>query len=586
MTISIDTRTQQSYTENLPSNTNFNSLSNKSSVQASEICDEIEFNVNNKRKLRGRYIDEQNKRIKRNLVPLTNTAIIADRYRLSNTVVAAIGNAVLMDYNVLNSDTTEKIIDPNKVGRSRDIERVSAVKKQRENIPLLFGLYFDGRKDITLVNENGKRSVRKLDHISLINMPGSIYIGHITVDTGDSFTIAEEIFNYLGKQGIPMEDTSFVGCDGCNGNTGRQGGVIRLLEEKLNRPLQWFICLLHFIELPLKNLITNHDGRTTGPHSFTGPIGRKLENCEKLPVVKFQRIEFCCDVKNLAEISDTLSTDQKYLYDICIAISKGICPLNLISRHPGNISLSRWTTIANSLCRLYISTVRPTKLLLTLVKYVMWVYAPSHFAIKYQSSCLFGPIHLMNIIKTVRFLDAPYKKTVFDTIARNAFFAHPENVIIAVLNDENYDIRYRGWKKVLEIRNFSNDNKSPREFKVPPLNFDAHHYTEMVEWETSIKYLPPILCNFEFNSDDAKIYAEKRLWNHDFAFDLKKVPCHTQPVERCVKAVTEASKVVYGEQRRNGHIINTLQSRSTMSRFRTKKDFNLSKNSIHYPASV
>lgn len=107
------------------------------------------------------------------------------------------------------------------------------------------------------------------------------------------------------------------------------------------RPLQWFICLLHFNELPLKNLIKEHDGRTTGPNSFTGKIGKQLENCEKRPIIEFQTIEFRCEVLNKGEISSSLSSDQRYLFDICSAISNGVCPSDLVDRHPGTISHSR-----------------------------------------------------------------------------------------------------------------------------------------------------------------------------------------------------------------------------------------------------
>ena len=75
-----------------------------------------------------------------------------------------------------------------------------------------------------------------------------------------------------------------VGCDGTAVNTGIRGGIIRLLEEALNRPLEWFVCQLHANELPLKHL----DGPTTGPQGFSSPIGKSLKNCEKLPIVDFE----------------------------------------------------------------------------------------------------------------------------------------------------------------------------------------------------------------------------------------------------------------------------------------------------------
>ncbi|GBN95724.1 hypothetical protein AVEN_81446-1, partial [Araneus ventricosus] len=78
-----------------------------------------------------------------------------------------------------------------------------------------------------------------------------------------------------------------IGCDGTNVNTGLKGGIIRLMELDLNRPLQWCICLLHTNELPLGHLLNSLDGATTSPTEFCGPIGKAIKTCEELPVAPF-----------------------------------------------------------------------------------------------------------------------------------------------------------------------------------------------------------------------------------------------------------------------------------------------------------
>ena len=75
-----------------------------------------------------------------------------------------------------------------------------------------------------------------------------------------------------------------TGCEGTAVNTGTNGGIVRLLEIKLGRPLHWFICQLHANELPLRHLIKTLDGKTTGPSGCTGDIGKQLEDCEKYPI--------------------------------------------------------------------------------------------------------------------------------------------------------------------------------------------------------------------------------------------------------------------------------------------------------------
>lgn len=139
-----------------------------------------------------------------------------------------------------------------------------------------------------------------------------------------------------------------LGCDGTPVNTGPKGGVIRLLELKLNKPLHWFVCQLHANELPLWHLIEKLDGKTRGPRGFVGEIGKRLEGCEKLRVVRFEGIP-----SDLPPVNwEDLSTDQKYLYDIHQSVSKGKCSADLALRNPRKLAHSRWLTTANRVLRL------------------------------------------------------------------------------------------------------------------------------------------------------------------------------------------------------------------------------------------
>lgn len=82
-----------------------------------------------------------------------------------------------------------------------------------------------------------------------------------------------------------MKPLLAIGCDGTNINVRKYGGIIRLLEKRLNKPLQWIICLLHMNELPFQHLFIHIDGATSGPQTFTGTIGKQLEKCENKCVV-------------------------------------------------------------------------------------------------------------------------------------------------------------------------------------------------------------------------------------------------------------------------------------------------------------
>lgn len=146
------------------------------------------------------------------------------------------------------------------------------------------------------------------EHIALVQQPEGAYVGHITPSSGSAANIASGIVEYLSSQNFEK-----VVAVGAVVNTGRKGGVIRLMEQKLKRPLQWFICQLHANELLLRHFLHHIDrSKTTGPNTYSGTIGKKLETCEQLSIVAFEAIESEMPTVDCVD----LSTDQKYLYDI------------------------------------------------------------------------------------------------------------------------------------------------------------------------------------------------------------------------------------------------------------------------------
>ena len=212
----------------------------------------------------------------------------------------------------------------------------------------------------------------------ILSEPGSNYLGHVTSESGTAKGIQSAILNYFKSELVELDEISVVGCDGTGVNTGYKGGGIRLMEEELKKPLQWFVCQLHFNELPMRHLLLHLDGKTTGPKCFSGPIGSELQKCETMPIVEFTAIP-----STLTETArNELSTDQKYLYDIMTAISTGVFSSDLANMEPGLLNHSRWLTAANRILRLYAAKTDPDKKLVILATYVMKVYGPMWFTIK------------------------------------------------------------------------------------------------------------------------------------------------------------------------------------------------------------
>lgn len=346
--------------------------------------------------------------------------------------------------------------------------------------------------------------------------------------------------------------------------TGIDNGIIKQLEISLGKSVHWFICLLHTNELPLRHLIQQIDVKINDPKGFAGPIGKQLNKCEEMPVVPFQKLKADVDFPTV-NIND-LSTDQKYLHEICLAIEEGNVSPQLASKQPGKMAHARWLTTANRILRLYVATEEPSFELKLLAEYVIKVYATTWFLIKYKSDCKYGPQHLFNLIQSSRYLPVKLRNTVDRVIQRNAFFAHPENILITMIGDNRQHIRELALRRILKCRSLKCDGEV-RDFKVPELNFEASDYTELINWQSIEVSEPPLT---------KKITTEdliKMITNMPDNIELLRFPCHSQAVERHIKMVTEASSSVCGNHARDGLIRAKIANRKAIPKMETKKDF-------------
>lgn len=501
---------------------------------------------------------------------LPSTAVVADRYGVSDRAAAAIASSVLKDVGLITSKNSDLVIDKNKLRREKskvrnDIKFQALSKAQASPLK---GLYFDGRKDLTLIEEivDTKRYTRKVkeEHLSLIEEPGSHYITHLSPSFGTGKQISLTIIEYFEGIARDLSQLLAIGCDGAYVNTGWKSGVIRCMELKLGKPMQWIICLLHFNELTLRHLFEMLDGPTNGPKSYSGNIGKALLSCETLPVTTYEIIH--------GELPTTdrrdLSQDQKYLLEISEAVRLGKCSDELARRNPGTLSHSRWLTTANRVLRLYISSPVPSLRLKQIAEFVMKVYTPNWFDIKSNYSVKDGAKHVWSTISRSRYLPQDLKNVVDGVISRNSFFAHPENLLLCMLMDERSHIRELAAQHIIKSRESSSNIKSVRVFLPPKLNFEAADYTEMIDWASVNITSPPILRDIP-----TAIFSSMQHDKKNLEWDFVHFPCHTQAVERCVKLVTEASAKVYGFHNRDGFIRATFFSRSIMPEFDHKADF-------------
>ncbi|KAJ1518898.1 hypothetical protein ONE63_011494 [Megalurothrips usitatus] len=418
------------------------------------------------------------------MMTLPEAAKVAERLNLPSGGAALFATAVLVDAGVVKAEDPSQVVDRKKFARQRGKRRAEASEAELQQLrdSTIRGLYFDGRRDITKVREacgGGKVKIGSIEeeHVVLLAEPGDLYLGHITPDTGDAQCLGNAVLDFL-EEGIHVdtEQLRVVGCDGCKVNTGCNGGAIRVMENRLGRALQWNICQLHGNELPLRHLMEQFDGPTSGPNGWSGPIGRQLKTCRELPVKKFQRIALELPDPDLD--SGILSTDQRYALDRARAISAGDCTAELAARDPGNETHSRWLTTGNRIMRLYVGTSRPSATLKMMTRIVVQYYIPTWFDIKRRPRCTEGARHLFASVQRSRCFPRKYRGVIEQYVQNNAFYAHPENLLLSMVTDDRAEVRRLAISRILVARRLHEDDEGVRNFSIPPVNFLAQDYTE------------------------------------------------------------------------------------------------------------
>ena len=507
---------------------------------------------------------------------LPSLAMACDRTGVSNRGAAILASAVLEDLKIITKEDKSKVIDKTKIQREKKKLRLEIKLQEKGKASVLEGLYFDGRKDTTIVMDKAKgnccKSTIKEEHVVLVSEPGSNYMGHVSPASGHGHSIKSSIISWLNSKDISTSELVALGCDGTNVNVGASNGVIGLIEKALDRPVQWLICLLHANELPLRHLIQHLDGPTSGPHGFTGPIGKQIQFCENFELVEFAPVEVELPEVDKEYRSTCLSSDQKYLIDICEAVASGNCSQALARMNPGKLSHARWLTTANRILRYYVGCSEPTENLRIIVEYIMRVYCKMWFKIKVESSCTDGARHLWNTIKLSRYLSSELKAVIDPVIQRNGFYGHPENIILSMISDKRPHVRKLGLLRIMKARGMKSSTAGIRQFKIPVLNFESSDYIDMIDWQTCKLMEPPVTMKF---SDEAL----KNMVDTGEVLGVGKFPCHTQAVERYIKLVTEASAAVCGAESRDGYIQSRLASRKLMPSFNTKSEYNSQQDS-------
>ena len=131
-----------------------------------------------------------------------------------------------------------------------------------------------------------------------------------------------------------------------------------------------------------------------------------------------------------------------------------------------------------------------------IVHFIMTNYGPMWFAIKLRPLITDAPKHLFLQTKLLQLLPEDVLNIVKPYVTRNAYNAHPENLLIAMLDDDDELVRKKAVSIILNLRKKNPTSTRPiRLFRPPRILYDADCYHELIDWEKETMTEPPLTFN-------------------------------------------------------------------------------------------
>lgn len=324
------------------------------------------------------------------------------------------------------------------------------------------------------------------------------------------------------------------------------------------------------------------DSKYIGYDSELGQL-IKSETLHERPFVKFEKITANVFPIFRSNSPSSLSSDQDHFYKTCLALIHGdeehIAAVK--GYKLGKIGHARWLTTMNRIAIIYMSTKKPSKELKILTQFGVKVYGSIFFEIKKNPSFTEGPRIFLEIAK--RCMEkTPQGKFVFPnyvgesvraTLNQNSYWAHPENILLAMICDKDESVRERGIGFIGTVRknflrNKRNEEKERekaatakpkrgrpkkpsqpevvRAFHKPTddnganLNYYAMHYSEMLDLSQQV-YEPPMTKGFTL--EQLRRFKAPALSNH------------SQIVEHYVQEVSKEALEATSEDARNANVL-------------------------------
>lgn len=119
---------------------------------------------------------------------------------------------------------------------------------------------------------------------------------------------------------------------------------------------------------------------------------------------------------------------------------------------------------------------------------------PTFFFTKTSSKIYYGAKNLFCMFECLKTLARDHYKLLVPIVLNNSYFWHPENLLLAMLVDDDQIIRKLAVNKIVAARNSPNDDgvRVFRKLKRHQIDENVTAYHQIIKWQT-VKVAAPLI---------------------------------------------------------------------------------------------
>ena len=195
-----------------------------------------------------------------------------------------------------------------------------------------------------------------------------------------------------------------------------------------------------------------------------------------------------------------------------------------------------------------------------------------------------APLLYFKAMRLIAALPTQEKKVVLPTFERGFYWAHSENILLAMLASQEADIRARGVAKIFAIRDAEKSSgdrekqgkgrknqvvtteSTVRIFQTPKPVYTATCFTTMRDWKSEQVCAPPYVRD----------YTNEQIKQFETAPLVLSVPSNSQQaqhVERFIQLNTKVGTKASSSIARDGIVLARIENKREYSSMESKNDF-------------